>query len=721
MASSSDDRDHVSDDDAALAPLLAALARAPELSVGPTRARLAPGTRVGRYQVVAHLGDGGMSSVYRAHDPQLDRAVALKVLHGDPGAERLARFEYEARALAAVSHPHIVAIHDVGREAGVPFLALELLEGETVRQRLRRGPLDLTAALARAGEILAALAVVHDHGIVHRDLKPENLFLTRAGPLKVLDFGLAKRVARYAAPPGGGEVATDDGTILGTVGYMAPEQLRGERVDARADLFAFGAVLHELLTGELAFAGATGIETMYRILTDLAAPLDEVVPGVPAAVADCVERCLASDPADRFASAAEVAAALTAAARADAPAPRRRRGRAPETRYARSGDVHIGYQVIGDGPRTVVVVPGFVSNIEQLWEDPDSARFLTRIATTARLVMFDKRGTGLSDRGSIEPHTHTVEHRADDIRAVLEHAGIARAVLLGISEGAPIAVRFAATYPERVAALALYGGYATYRLHPGVAAIATAVRDGWGTGRTLDVFGPSAAGDPRKRRWWARWERLGASPGAAIAHLAVLARLDVTAIAGLVRVPTVVIHRTGDRVVPVEASRYLAVLIPGATLIEHPGDDHLIMIGDADRVARDILAFVDATGDVAPRPVEAAAITVTRTDPGASPGHEAVTRSPCAIAAIDRALAAAAATGARACVQLDAHPPSTDRALADARGAVALAAAGEVVVTGEVRGVTWGHGLRYDDRGIHTVAGDAPAVRLFAVTRLPAP
>ncbi|MBZ0232325.1 MAG: serine/threonine protein kinase, partial [Deltaproteobacteria bacterium] len=259
---------------------------------------------MGRYAIVAHLGDGGMSSVYRARDPELDREVALKVLHEDPHGDRLARFEQEARALAALSHPNIVAIHDVGRDDGRWFLALELLEGETMRQRLRRGPLDLSTALGCATATLAALAAAHEQGIVHRDLKPENLFLTRAGVLKVLDFGLAKRVISIGAPRSrAAEVETDAGMLLGTVGYMAPEQLRGESVDARTDLFALGAVLHELLSGERAFAGANSVETMYRILTDVAPPLDELVPTVPAAVAACVERCLASAPADRFASA----------------------------------------------------------------------------------------------------------------------------------------------------------------------------------------------------------------------------------------------------------------------------------------------------------------------------------------------------------------------------------------------------------------------------------
>jgi pimeloyl-ACP methyl ester carboxylesterase len=713
------------DDDSALRPLLEALARAPERRPAAPRRRLDPGTRIGRYAIVAHLGDGGMSSVYRARDPELDREVALKVLHEEPHGDRLARFEQEARALAALSHPSIVAIHDVGRHDGRSFLALELLEGETMRQRLRRGPLDLSTALGCAAATLAALAAAHEQGIVHRDLKPENLFLTRAGVLKVLDFGLAKRVISIGAPRSrAADVETEAGMLLGTVGYMAPEQLRGESVDARTDLFALGAVLHELLSGERAFAGANSVETMYRILTDVAAPLDELVPTVPAAVAACVERCLASDPADRFASAHEVAAALVAAAQVGpagdgVPAPRPRRGSPPTTRYARSGDVHIGYQVVGDGPVTVVIVPGFVSSIEQLWDDPDCARFLLRVGGAARLVLFDKRGTGLSDRTVVESKAQTVEHRSDDIRAVLDDVGVERVVLLGISEGASIAIRFAVTYPERVAALALYGGYAVFRANPGVAALVDAVRDGWGTGRTLEVFGPSAASDPAKRRWWARWERLSASPGAVATHLEVLTRLDVTALLGLVRVPTLVLHRSGDRIVPLSAGQFLADRIPGATLRVHPGDDHLFMLGDADRLARDLLAFIEATGDRVPAPRPAAAIAVVVT----SAGDELVIPGPSALEVVEHVLELVARTGGRAAVQLEA--PGADsaaaRALACARGAVVHAAPGEVLVTGELRGSSWGHGYVHEDRGIHAAVDGAQAVRLFAIRRAARP
>jgi pimeloyl-ACP methyl ester carboxylesterase len=689
MASSPPDDD--SDDD--LRPLLAALARAPERSLTGGAPRLAAGTVVGRYRIAAHLGDGGSSVVYRAVDAELGREVALKLLH-DPGADRRARFAREARALAALGHPNIVAIHDVGEHDGTPYLALELLAGETLRARLRRGPVDDASALAIARQILAALAAAHDRGIVHRDLKPENLFLTTDGVLKVLDFGLAKRLVGL----GGlvpGEAPTLAGVLVGTAAYMAPEQLRLEALDERTDLFAFGAVVHEMATGAIAFAAPTFVDTMHRILHDEPAPL------AATPLAAVATRCLAKDPADRFASARDTLAALADGAAA----PRAARPLVPVTRYARSGDVHIGYQTVGDGATALVIVPGFVSNIEQLWEDADTARLLTSLARRVRVVLFDKRGTGLSDRVS-EPASEVLEHRVDDVRVVMDHAGLATAAVLGVSEGAPIGLRFAVSYPERVTGLVLYGGYAAFRPSAAMATMASLVRNGWGSGQTLELFGPSAAGDPAKRRWWAKLERLAASPGAAAQHLEVLAQLDVSAVLGLVRTPTLLLHRTGDRVVPVSASRTLAAHIPGARLIEHPGDDHLLMLGDAERLGEDLLAFVAEVGPGGLAPREAAARVRVET------GAVVIERHATAIEAIVAARRAVAG-GGRAAIVLDAEPEA-DALLARAVG---HASPGEVVVTAEIRGLAWNGDLTFHDRGVHGLVAARPAARLFAVAQ----
>ena len=237
---------------------------------------LQPGTRLGPYEIVSHLGSGGMGEVYKARDTRLNRDVALKVLPApfarDP--DRLARLEQEARAAAALNAPGIVAVHDLGTDStsGQPrmYVVMELLEGDSLRARLDGGPVPPRKAAEYAAQIASALAVAHSRGIVHRDLKPENLFITKDGRIKILDFGLAKDMApaASAASLATGVGATAAGTVLGTVGYMAPEQVRGEAADARSDIFALGATLYEMLTGRRAFAGETAVETMNAILKE---------------------------------------------------------------------------------------------------------------------------------------------------------------------------------------------------------------------------------------------------------------------------------------------------------------------------------------------------------------------------------------------------------------------------------------------------------------------
>ena len=276
---------------------------------------LSPGTRLGPYEIVAPLGAGGMGEVWRARDSRLGREVAVKVLPPEFAAdpERLKRFEREARATAALSHPNILAVHDVGTHEGVPYLVEELLEGESLRERLDRGGLTLSEAMRIAGEIAKGLAAAHEKGIVHRDLKPGNVFLTRDGTVKVLDFGLAKLLPTEPADEAetltAATATTRLGGVLGTAAYMAPEQARGRPVDQRADVFAFGVVLYEMLAGERPFRGATGTEVMAAILTDEPAPLPA---GVPPGVAAVVGRCLEKDPDRRYQRGSELRAALEA-------------------------------------------------------------------------------------------------------------------------------------------------------------------------------------------------------------------------------------------------------------------------------------------------------------------------------------------------------------------------------------------------------------------------
>ncbi len=266
--------------------------------------------KLGRYHLLDRLGAGGMGEVYRARDAELGREVAVKLLppHLAQDPEALARFRREARAVAALSHPNIMAIFDFGHVEGVAFAVMELLQGDTLRARLERGPLPWRQAAEVAVEIAAGLAAAHAHGITHRDLKPENLFLTTEGRLKILDFGLA---GVHASP--GGESSrtvtlepTQPGTVMGTVGYMSPEQVRGEPVGPASDLFSLGCVLHEMIAGQRAFVRKTGAETLAAILRDEPPPLGRTLAGLPEDLEAILRRCLAKEPAQRFATAHEL-------------------------------------------------------------------------------------------------------------------------------------------------------------------------------------------------------------------------------------------------------------------------------------------------------------------------------------------------------------------------------------------------------------------------------
>ncbi len=292
------------------------------------------GTRLGPYEITAKLGEGGMGEVFRARDSKLDREVAIKVLpqHLAADAEALARFEREAKAVAALSHPNILAIFDFGRDGETAYAAMELLDGETLRERLTSGPLPVRKALEVAAQIAAGLAAAHARGIVHRDLKPDNLFLTRDGQLKILDFGLARQSELHgsksqllAAPTQG--PGTEPGAVLGTVGYMSPEQVRGEPADNRSDLFALGVVLYEMLTGRRAFAHGSAVETMSAILREEPPEIESLSEKFSPALARLLQHCLEKRPDERFQSARDLAFDLRSLASGGSAS--ERSGRAP--------------------------------------------------------------------------------------------------------------------------------------------------------------------------------------------------------------------------------------------------------------------------------------------------------------------------------------------------------------------------------------------------------
>lgn len=438
-----------------------------------------------------------------------------------------------------------------------------------------------------------------------------------------------------------------------------------------------------------------------------------------------------------------------------------------ETRYARSGDVNIAYQIVGDGPLDLVFVSGWVSNLDLMWAEPSYARFLRRLASFSRLILFDKRGTGLSDRVP-DADLPTLEARMDDVRAVLDAAGAERAALLGHSEGGPMCLLFAATYPERTIALALIGTYAR-RLsaedYPfGAApeayeAFLREIADGWGGPVGLEVRAPSLVDDERFRTWWADYLRMSASPGAALALTRMNGEIDVRAVLEAVGVPTLVVHRTGDRSLPVEGARYLAERIRGARLVELPGEDHLPFVGDADEILEEIEEFL--TGIRPLREPDRVLATVLFTDIVGSTtraaelgdrrwrdlleahhslvrrqlerwrGREVDTAGDGFLATFDgpaRAIRCAVAIrGAMAPLDLEIraglHCGEVELVGDDVAGiavhtgarVAALARANEVLVSSTVRDLVAGSDIGFEERGEHELKGVPGTWRLYAV------
>ena len=282
------------------------------------------GTKLGPYEIVEPLGHGGMGEVYRARDTRLRRQVAIKTISARAGIDPEARerFDREARAVAALSHPNILSIYDVGTHEGMPFLAVELLDGETLRSRIEASPLPLSKELDYAAQLGRGLAAAHEQGVVHRDLKPDNVFVTRDGQVKLLDFGLATDPDAESADAST-HFHTEQGTLLGTVGYMSPEQASGKPADARSDIFSFGCVLFELLSGRRAFKRESRVETLNAILKEHPPDVTSLRPDTPVALDRVVRRCLEKSPASRFQSARDLVFALeTLAVSSDAtPAP----------------------------------------------------------------------------------------------------------------------------------------------------------------------------------------------------------------------------------------------------------------------------------------------------------------------------------------------------------------------------------------------------------------
>ena len=279
---------------------------------------MTPGTRLGRYEIRSKIGEGGMGEVYQGRDTQLGRDVAVKVLPTtfSSDSDRLRRFEQEACAASALNHPNILVVHDIGTHDGTTYVVSELLEGETLRKRIGGTPMAQRRAIDYALQMAHGLAAAHEKGIIHRDLKPDNIFITDDGRVKILDFGLAKLTQLDGNQPQTDvptrRVDTDPGAVMGTVGYMSPEQLKGRPVDQRTDIFSFGAILYEMLSGRRAFHGGSAAETMSAILKEDPPELSDTNKSVSPGLERLVNHCLEKNPSERFHSARDLAFALEA-------------------------------------------------------------------------------------------------------------------------------------------------------------------------------------------------------------------------------------------------------------------------------------------------------------------------------------------------------------------------------------------------------------------------
>jgi pimeloyl-ACP methyl ester carboxylesterase len=437
----------------------------------------------------------------------------------------------------------------------------------------------------------------------------------------------------------------------------------------------------------------------------------------------------------------------------------------PETRYAKSGDVHIAYQVTGNGPLDLIYVPGFVSHVEQLWEEPRAARFLHRLASFCRLIRFDKRGTGLSDRVVAIP---TLEERMDDVRAVMDAVGSQRAALLGSSEGGPMCALFAATYPQRTSALIMYGAMAriawapdhpwgrTLEEHEALLRIRETT---WGTAATVSTYSPSLAADDHYTRWLGAYERASASPGAALAVLRMNWEIDVRPVLPTIRVPTLVLHRADDRAIRVEHGRYVAAQIPSAKYVELAGPDHLPWAGDVDPVLDEIEEFLTGARhgtepdrvlatvlftDIV-RATEKAAVLGDRRWRDILEAHHALVRRQLVHfrgreidTAGDGFLAAfdgpARAVRCACAVRESIRPLGIEiraglhtgecEVVGDKLGGIAVhtgarvaasAAPGDVLVSSTLKDLVAGSGLLFEDRGVHGLKGVPGEWRLYAV------